>query len=89
MAASSRATAARTPIFDCIGLLEDDKCKWLNVTTCLREKCSFYQRMDSLGQAFKRLSTLDEATQTRIAEKYYSGSKPWMNPALLNAENAE
>jgi len=62
---------------DCGGLLENGKCRWLNVQKCSGVKCSYYQRQNSLEKAQERLRSLDEATQERIAQKYYGGTRPW------------
>ncbi|MET0017794.1 hypothetical protein [Oscillibacter sp.] len=62
---------------DCGGLLENGKCRWLNVPKCSGTKCSYCQRQNSLEKAQKRLRSLDEATQERIAQKYYGGFRPW------------
>jgi hypothetical protein len=64
---------------DCGGLLENGKCKWLNVSACTGAKCSYHRKMNSLSKARERLRSLDEASQERISQKYYGGSRPWMD----------
>ena len=64
---------------DCGGLLENGSCRWLDVPKCTGGKCSYCQNLDSSDKALKRLQTLDEATQERIAQKYYGGSRPWVD----------
>lgn len=62
---------------DCEGLLENGKCKWLQIPACAGSNCSYLNNMNSLDKSQARLRTLDEETQDRIAKKYYSGSRPW------------
>jgi hypothetical protein len=86
---TTRATKARMlTLPDCIGLQGDEKCKWLNVPSCVGEGCAFYQKIDSAELALRRIRTLDAETQDRISQKYYGGSKPWME-AANRAETAE
>lgn len=61
---------------DCGGLLENGKCRWLNVQTCIGGECSYHR---SLAKAYERLRSLDEKMQEHIAKKYYGGSRPWMD----------
>lgn len=62
---------------DCGGLLENGNCRWLDVPKCTGVKCSYYHKVTSSEKAQKRLRSLDEVTQERIAQKYYGGSRPW------------
>jgi hypothetical protein len=64
---------------DCGGLLENGKCSWLNIPECTDFKCSYYRKIDNLEKAQERLRSLNEETQARIAQKYYSGTRPWMD----------
>ncbi|MEA4920329.1 MAG: hypothetical protein VB078_05385 [Clostridiaceae bacterium] len=64
---------------DCDGLLENGKCRWLNVSKCTGFKCSYYKKTNSFEKAQERLRSLDKATQKHIAQKYYGGSCPWAN----------
>ncbi|MDR1539539.1 MAG: hypothetical protein LBU32_16370 [Clostridiales bacterium] len=66
---------------DCTGLLDNEKCKWLNIDSCPGEGCSFFKSTDSLEKAQERLRSLDEQTQDRIAQKYYNGLRPWIRAA--------
>jgi hypothetical protein len=74
------ADAAKTEILkmpDCEGLLENGRCRWLNVSACTGLGCRYYQHTGSLVKARQRLQSLDEETQERIAQKYYKGYRPW------------
>ena len=62
---------------DCAGLLENGKCRWLQITECVGENCAYYREVSSQGKAEARLCSLDEDTQERIAKKYYGGFRPW------------
>lgn len=62
---------------DCEGLIENGKCKWLQITACVGANCSYYKNMNSLDRSQARLRSLDEETQEKIARKYYSGLRPW------------
>lgn len=62
---------------DCEGLLENGKCKWLHIPACVGSTCSYYKNMYSINKTQARLRSLDEETQEKIAQKYYSGSRPW------------
>jgi hypothetical protein len=64
---------------DCAGLLENGKCRWLNVTACSGAKCSYSHGISGLSKAQLRLRSLNEETQERISQKYYGGSRPWMD----------
>jgi len=75
---TSNSELLRLP--DCGGLLENGKCQWLTVPTCIGERCSYYQKINSFHKARERLRSLDEATQERIAKKYYGGLRPWEEP---------
>ena len=80
MAAWTRnASAELLRLPDCGGLLENGKCRWLNVPSCLGAGCSFYQGFNSQTKSKMRLRALDDATQERIARKYYGGTRPWLN----------
>ena len=63
---------------NCGGLRENGTCSWLNVPACTGTKCHYYHSANSLEKAYERLRTLDEEAQQRIAQKYYSGFRPWM-----------
>ncbi|HBN86197.1 MAG TPA: hypothetical protein DDZ89_20430 [Clostridiales bacterium] len=60
-------------------MLENGKCRWLNVPKCRGTKCSYYQKTNSLEKAQDRLRSLDEEVQVRIAKKYYGGFRPWVD----------
>jgi len=62
---------------DCAGLLENGSCRWLQISVCIGEKCTFNKRVKSQDRAEARLCSLDEETQERIANKYYGGFRPW------------
>lgn len=62
---------------DCEGLLENGKCRWLDIPKCSGIKCSYYRNTCSREKAQERLCSLDEAMQAHIARKYYGGSRPW------------
>ncbi len=64
---------------NCGGLRENGTCDWLNVPACTGAKCHYYHSANSLEKAHERLRSLDEETQQRIAQKYYSGFRPWMD----------
>jgi hypothetical protein len=61
---------------DCKGLLENGKCRYLNVPNCLGKNCSYRQ---SRKKVFARLRSLDEKQQEHISKKYYNGARPWAN----------
>ena len=67
---------------DCAGLLENGGCKWLNVPKCNGRECPYYKKINSSEKAQERLCSLDEATQERIAKKYYGGFRPWMDDGV-------
>jgi len=71
----SKAGLLKLP--DCRGLLENGKCKWLNIPACFGASCTYYKKLDSLTKAYERLSSLPEAKQECIAQKYYGGFRPW------------
>ena len=56
------------------------KCRVLDSRRCT-QPCVFYRSPEehqaSLDRAYKRLASLDEYTQMRIAEKYYNRGMPW------------
>ncbi len=62
---------------DCGGLLDNGRCKWLNVPACIGAGCSYAGR-SSASCARRRLRSLDETTQSHIADKYYGGARPWL-----------
>ncbi len=66
----------------CNGLSNSNRCKKLNVNTCTRMTCAFYQTMEqeraSRQKTFSRLASLDKEQQIYIAEKYYGGETPWL-----------
>jgi hypothetical protein len=59
---------------DCNGLLENGRCRYMDVPVCLGKNCTFKK---SRRQAFERLRSLDEASQAHISKKYYNGHRPW------------
>jgi len=61
----------------CAGLLENGSCRWLQISACIGEKCTYNRRVKSQAMADARLCSLDEETQERIANKYYGGFRPW------------
>ena len=63
---------------DCDGLCENGKCRRMRHAVCIGENCAYYQKHNSDSKAKARLRTLDEMTQEHIAQKYYKGSRPWM-----------
>jgi hypothetical protein len=69
---------------DCEGLLENGKCRWLNTTKCEGAGCNHYQKKSSFTKAQARLCSLDEDTQERIAKKYYSGFRPWVDSSEVS-----
>ncbi len=82
MAALTRySNAELLKLPDCGGLLENGKCKWLNVPACTGAGCSYYRKMGSEQRAYTRLRTLDEKAQERISKKYYNGTRPWREQA--------
>ncbi|MDR1538483.1 MAG: hypothetical protein LBU32_10905 [Clostridiales bacterium] len=91
MAALTRSANAKLlTLPDCIGLQENEKCKWLNVSSCLGEGCKFYQKIDSWVLSQQRLRSLDEETQARIAQKYYNGCRPWQDShSMPESQQAE
>ena len=64
---------------DCGGLMGNGRCKWLHIPSCEGPKCSYYKNLNSQDKSQARLRSLDEDTQERIAQKYYNGSRPWMD----------
>lgn len=62
---------------DCGGLLENGKCRWLNVPSCIGQNCRYCQKEISQERTFERLRSLDKKTQLHIAKKYYRGELPW------------
>ncbi|MEA4847540.1 MAG: hypothetical protein VB106_09950 [Clostridiaceae bacterium] len=66
---------------DCAGLSEKGKCMWLNIDVCKGDKCECKcsvkdYRLSQL-KALQRLASLGDLQQAHIADKYYSGKKPW------------
>lgn len=61
----------------CAGLLENGKCKRLNVTACTGKQSSFSRATRDLEKVQIRLRSFDEDIQQRIAQKYYGGFRPW------------
>jgi len=59
---------------DCSGLLENGKCRYMDIPVCLGKDCSYIKNR---RKAFARLCSLDENTQAHISKKYYSGKRPW------------
>ncbi len=64
---------------DCVGLLENGRCKWHNLSSCIGAKCKYYRASSSVQQIRERLCSLDEQKQEHIAQKYYGGFRPWRN----------
>lgn len=62
---------------DCAGMLENGKCRWLQIDACAGENCTYYRKASSQAKAEARLCSLDEETQESIAKKYYGGFRPW------------
>lgn len=66
---------------DCIGLSATGKCNRLSMTACLGNECSFKQtseeEKESIRHSYQHLLNLDNSTQIKIANKYYSGKMPW------------
>lgn len=66
---------------DCTALSEHGKCAWLLVPVCLGENCpfkrSYQENIKAIEHSFRRISSLDNVSQSCIAKKYYSGSTPW------------
>jgi len=68
---------------DCFALKKKDgTCKALVVKECENGgKCVFYktkeQHKEAVQKAKERLASLDQATQLKIAEKYYRGKIRW------------
>lgn len=53
------------------------------ITTCNRNiPCTFFKTMnehqESCDAAFKRIAKIPQEQQDAISEKYYGGTKPWM-----------
>jgi hypothetical protein len=74
---TSKLNAGFSKLPSCSGLLENGKCKWMNIPVCNSASCTYYTKMDSLTKAYERLSSLPEAKQECIAQKYYGGFRPW------------
>lgn len=75
---------------DCMGLSKACKCIWLNVKVCKGMECKFKRSAvecsSSFIHAFQRLASLDDRKQTYIADKYYSGRKPWNKQCFPRTE---
>ncbi len=69
---------------NCEGLRENGTCSWLSVPACTGTKCHFYHSLSSLEKAYERLRSLDEDVQQHIAQKYYGGSRPWVDAERKN-----
>jgi len=67
---------------NCISLSETGQCLLLNISFCQGDTCSFKLTQEEQDAAAfkvkKRLSSLDEKTQKKIARKYYNGRRPWL-----------
>ncbi len=74
---TNKPTVGLSKLPDCRGLLENGKCKLMNVPACFGVSCTYYKKIDSLTKAYERLSSLPEAKQECIAQKYYGGFRPW------------
>lgn len=65
---------------NCGGLRENGSCSWLDVPVCAGAKCHYcHNSENSMEKAHERLRSLDEETQRSIAQKYYGGTRPWMD----------
>ena len=74
---SSNSSVEFLKLPDCAGLLENGKCRWLQITGCAGKNCEHYRKASSQAKATARLCSLDEETQERIAQKYYGGFRTW------------
>lgn len=65
---------------DCAGLTDEGKCRWMTYPACRGRSCKYAKprEADALGKVYARLCALDEQTQARISQKYYGGSRPWL-----------
>lgn len=68
---------------NCINLSKYGKCTILNISKCAGEACSFKitqeENEDAKYKVYKRILSLDEEIQEKIARKYYNGKRPWQN----------
>ncbi len=73
---------------DCVCLSETGQCSLLKISFCQGNTCSFKLTQEEKGAAErkvgKRLSSLDEETQEKIARKYYKGRRPWQECERFN-----
>lgn len=75
-------------MLDCVALSDLKKCSRLTTLVCDKKMCPFKQDFDeevtSMQNAYERISSLDDTTQSRIAKKYYKGSMPWKETKQLS-----
>lgn len=73
---------------NCIALSENGQCSLLKISLCQGNTCSFKLTQEEKDAAErkvrKRLSSLDEETQEKIACKYYKGRRPWQECERFN-----
>jgi len=74
---TNKTKVSFSTLSDCGGLTESGKCKWINIPACCGASCAYYKKLDSLAKSYERLSSLPEAKQECIAQKYYGGFRPW------------
>lgn len=63
----------------CCGLSETGACNWLSLSRCQGDGCPFQKSLESResSKIKRRLCSLSEERQARIAAKYYAGKRPW------------
>lgn len=66
---------------DCVHLTEYCRCEIMKVPECIGMKCSACQsaaeKLRSGDIWRRRMNSLSDEQQTKIASVYYSGKKPW------------
>ncbi len=66
---------------NCVNLTQFGQCSLLIISMCQGNTCPFKLTQEEKDAAEfkvrKRLSSLDEETQVKIAHKYYKGKRPW------------
>jgi len=66
---------------NCTNLSKNGHCLILNISRCQGDTCPFKLTQEEKDAAAckvgERLSSLNEATQEKIARKYYKGRRPW------------
>ena len=66
---------------DCFWATDTGRCRQMETRRCTGNDCPFMKTREACqeheNKVYLRLASLDEATQERISQKYYNGTRPW------------